>query len=254
MTGFYIFALLFFIISVGIHIYYSECPCITYYSDLIAVIVALLPLLSTLYILPCFENFRLEEKLWLAFFCGLFLWFSGEFLWFYYEGLLDQNPFPSIADIPWILGYFFISVSLILEYRHLDVRLERIYEVGIGLLVLIPSVTVVAFIAFSIAGTAELTALEIGISLFYPLADLLLFFLALLLIGLYWQGKIAYCWMLISMGIIFYGVGDLWFAYLEWMEIYPDILWHPVDFTWILGDLLVFLGVTKFRISLDEVG
>jgi hypothetical protein len=104
-----------------------------------------------------------------------------------------------------------------------------------------------------ITADEEFTFLEKAISLFYPVADLFLLYFALLITGQYWAGKLSYAWLLIAAGIISYVVGDLWYAHLEWTEIYAGLRWHPVDFTWTIGDLLVFLGAAKYRISFEEL-
>ncbi|MHA2365582.1 MAG: hypothetical protein ACXAC7_16615, partial [Candidatus Hodarchaeales archaeon] len=46
-----------------------------------------------------------EGRIWLAFAIGVFFWSIGEFLWFYYETILEEDPFPSAADVIWILAF-----------------------------------------------------------------------------------------------------------------------------------------------------
>ncbi len=253
MTVLYIFAVIFFIVSALVHILLSENPNVTLYSDIIAVVVAVLPVVTALYVFFYFEKGSIERPVWSVFIAGLLLWLVGEILWLYYEGLLQIDAFPSAADVVWILGYPCIMAALILQYKTVKVRLERKHELGIAAVILI--VSLVAFFSFGhiITADEEFTFLEKAISMFYPVGDLFLLYFALLITGLYWAGKLSYAWLLIAVGIIFYAVGDLWFAYLEWTEIYAEVLWHPVDFTWIIGDLLVFLGAAKYRISFEEL-
>ncbi len=253
MTVFYIFAALFFIGSAAFHILPSEGQRVTLYSDIIAVIAALLPLVAFLYLLSYFEKGAPERVVLLTFIVGLFLWVLGETFWLYYEGLLEIDPFPSMADLFWILGYISVLAALILQYRTVEVRLERPFVVGIALVILIFAITIGVLLGYPIAVYEEFTALEKFVSLFYPIADLFLLYVAFLITGLYWAGRLSYAWLLIAVGIMFYVVGDLWFAYLEWQEIYPKVWWHPVDFTWIIGDLLVFLGAVKYRLSFEEL-
>jgi hypothetical protein len=252
MTAFYIFAALFFIVSVAIHILFAEDPNMIIYSDAIAFIVAILPVVTSLYVYSYFKKGNPEKTVWLVLCVGLILWLLGEILWFYYEALRGVDPFPSLADIAWILGYPSLFVALFLLYRNVEVRVKA-YEVAFGIVVLIIAAAVFLLFGHMIPAEEEFTFLEKAASLFYPVADLFLLYLALLITGLYWAGKLGYSWLLIAVGIILYVVGDLWFAYLEWMELYEEVAWHPVDFTWIIGDLLVFLGAAKYRISFEEV-
>ncbi len=252
MTAFYLFAALFFIVSVAIHILFAEDPNMIVYSDALAFITAILPVVTSLYVFSYFEKGNPEKTVWLVLCAGLILWLLGEILWFYYEVLMGADPFPSLADIMWVLGYPSLFVALLLLYKIVEVRLKT-YEVVFGIVVFIIAVAVFLLFGHMIPAEEEFTFLEKAVSLFYPVADLFLLYLALLITGLYWAGKLGYSWLLIAVGIILYVVGDLWFAYLEWMELYEELAWHPVDFTWIIGDLLVFLGAAKYRISFEEV-
>jgi hypothetical protein len=253
MTALYVFAILFFIVSAAVHILLSEDPDITLYSDGIAVVAAILPVMTCLYALVYFEKGALERKVLLIFFAGLLLWLIGETLWLYYEDIVKVNPFPSWADAAWILGYPCLSVALILQYKTVRVKLERTYEVGIALVVLFIGILAFFLFGYLITAAEEFTLLEKVISIFYPIGDLVLLYFALLITGLYWAGRLSYAWLLIALGIISYVVGDLWYAYLEWEEIYWGLTWHPVDLTWIIGDLLLFLGAAKYRISFEEL-
>lgn len=252
MTVFYIFAAVFFVASVVVHIFLSEDPRMAAYGDFIAALVAILPVITSIYVFMYFGKGSPERTVWLILTAGLILWFFGESLWFYYDIVKGVDPFPSLADALWIFGYPCFMAALIIWYKTVNVRLKK-YELGFAALVLV--IAVVAFFLFGYMITAEeeFTLLEKVVSLFYPAGDLLLLFLALLIAALYRAGKLGYSWILIALGIIFYAGGDLWYAYLEWMEIYPELSWHPVDFTWIIGDLLVFLGAAKYRISFEEL-
>ncbi len=253
MTVLYVFAVIFFVVSAAVHILLSEDPHVTLYSDIIAVLAAALPLITFLYAFLYFGKGSPERRILLLFIAGLGLWLFGEIMWLYYEGLMNVDPFPSIADLFYIHGYIAIFVALFLQYKLVKVRLERKYELGIGLAVGIIGVVMLSVLLYFITGEEEFSLLEKTISLYYPVADLFLLYMALLMTGLYWQGKLSYAWLLIVLGIFAYSIGDLWFAYLEWTEIYSEVLWHPVDFTWLIGDLLLFLGAAKYRASFEEL-
>ena len=253
MTVIYIFTIVFFVVSAAVHILLSEDPKVTLYSDIIAVVAGALPIIAFLYAFLYFEKGVPEKRVLLIFFTGMILWLLGEIMWLYYEGLMDIDPFPSVADLFWIHGYIAIFIALILQYKSLKVRLEKRYEVGIAIGVAIVGMIMLSILFFLIIGEEDFTLLEQIISLYYPVADFCLLYMALLITGLYWKGKLSYARLLIALGIMAYCVGDVWFAYLEWEGIYREVLWHPVNFTWIIGDLLFFLGAFKYRLTFEEL-
>ena len=52
---------------------------------------------------------------------GLGLWFIAEIIWTYFElGLQINTPFPSIADLFWLVGYGFFAYHLYRIYNFMS--------------------------------------------------------------------------------------------------------------------------------------
>lgn len=254
MTILYIFAALFAVVSTVLHIFLGEKTSVILSGDIDAVVVAALPVVTSVYTASYFERGSTERKVWFTLMGGLLFWLLGETLWLYYEGVAGVAPEASLADGAWLFGYLFILAAFVAQYRLLKVRLGRKYELGIGVAVFLAAMATSLLTGWVTTGDGDLTRLERAVYVAYMVGDFLLLYWALLMAGLYWGGKLSFAWLLVAVGVSFYSAGDVWFAYLEWQDLYLTLTWNPVDATWLLGDLLVFLGAAKYRLSLEEVG
>ena len=110
---------------------------------------------------------------WLAMAAGQALFVAGDLVWNYFE-IVGEEPFPSVADVLYLAGYPAIAFGLYLLIRRRIAGGDRA-----GLLDAAILTTAVAILSWTfliepqLAGT-ELDAIGLGISLAYPLADLLL--------------------------------------------------------------------------------
>jgi len=48
---------------------------------------------------------------------GVFFWFLGDFIWVIFEVFLNKNPFPSVADLFYLLAYPLLLIGLIQELK-----------------------------------------------------------------------------------------------------------------------------------------
>jgi hypothetical protein len=79
---------------------------------------------------------------WLLLGTGLLLWAVGEVLYAWIEiqtPVGEETPYPTIADIPWVLGYIPLTAGLILRFRSLQTEPERRWVIAliIGFLVVL---------------------------------------------------------------------------------------------------------------------
>ena len=83
------------------------------FSNLIIDISAGLALISLLILILRERIRKSEAKKYVSLFIGILLWFSGEIVYTYYQTVLKIDlPYPSYADILWLLGYIFIGYYL----------------------------------------------------------------------------------------------------------------------------------------------
>ena len=154
-----------------------------------------------------------SKRIWGLFAVGMLLWAAAEIVWAYYEIILQiETPYPSLADILWIPGYFPFFWGLLLRYRMLNVRLDRRRT---ALLILTTAVFLLASIYFVlIPNIVEFDIARLGeslLNLFYPLSDLALFILSTLILFSFEKGRYAVTWMFVAIGFIAMSVSDLLF-------------------------------------------
>ena len=117
---------------------------------------------------------RPERRLpWILMAAGQAFFVAGDLMWNWYE-VIGEDPFPSVADVLYLAGYPFIAFGLLLLIR------RRIGDGDRGGLLDAAILTTAAATLFwtyliqpQVAGS-ELDSLSLGISLAYPVADLIL--------------------------------------------------------------------------------
>jgi hypothetical protein len=220
-------------------------------TDLLQVIASLLGFVASAYTWWRLRGSKGENTVWLLLSLGLLLWLGGETLWLYLENTLQEVPFPSVADVSWLVGYPVLFAALFFEYKRLDVDLGRKRKVSVLALVLVAAVVMIWALLYNIAVSDEVSLTEKFLDLAYPIGDLALLYVALLLSFVYLGGRLGRSWILISAGFILFSFADLAFSYLTWEELY----WsgHPVDLLWIFGDICVFVGCSLYRHAYERL-
>jgi hypothetical protein len=177
-----------------------------------------------------------SNKTFISLAAGLILWFTAEIIWTYYQLWLGiKNPFPSIADTFWLIGYgFFIySVYKILfnlikinttdstrtttadrrGHRHLVIIIFSVIAViGITLSYIAGSIIFGGINPFSKQQNDEI--IKFPISIAYPILDgILLVPTATILWSLRRADPAFTHWILICSFIVMSTIGDIGFAY-----------------------------------------
>ncbi len=211
---------------------------------------------GVLYIAWSFSEVRdVSKRIWGLFALGILLWVAAEVIWAYYEIILGvETPYPSLADILWIPGYLLLFWGLILRYRMFNVKLDRRRIIA---LVLITALFLFATVYFVLMpNIVEFDAARLNeslLNLFYPLGDLVLFILSMLILFSFEKGRYAVTWMFVAIGFIVMSVSDLLFSYVSWYGYYyPDGRINfssiMVDVTYALSYLLLALGIYAYII------
>jgi diguanylate cyclase len=183
---------------------------------------------------------------WLT--AGLGLYLLGELSWAIKEVVLGIDfPFPSVADIFWVAAYPPLLIGLALAWRQLGVKLRLGEKFGLGIsagaVVLAAATFLLAPIALS-----ELDPVEKGLSVFYPLADIVLLVPAAAMVLALGGSLLGRAWRLVSLGLALIALADLTFSYLVWRGLYWESVGQPgnlVDLVWTAGYLAI--AVAGFR-------
>lgn len=191
-------------------------------------------------------------RVWFYLMAGIALWAIGEIIWAYYETLLNRDtPYPSVADIAWVLGYIPLVMAMIIRLRSLHTLPEQqqtLISSGIfAVLALVALIFVVGPILFAEDYDSRF---EQFIDILYPLGDLALAYTAMLCMAALAGGLLSRTWLLIASGFLLLTISDLLFAYATWNDLYtietgdaPSLLRAFIDLTYVLGYLLIGYGI-----------
>jgi hypothetical protein len=149
----------------------------------------------------------------LGLFLAVFLWFLGEVAWGVYEVVFHVLvPYPSVADVFYLLGYAPAIISVILFLRILSKELTGL-KVMVALLVGL----IVIGLTFSFllnpllsSSTGFLTKV---FDLAYPSLDSILLILAFMMLLVFAGAPTSMSWFWISVGIILMTIADISFSF-----------------------------------------
>ncbi len=197
---------------------------------------------------------RTAALIWGAMTIGLFFWAAGELIWLAYE--LTGNPdvpYPSVADVVWLIGYIPLFLSIGLQYSSLRASISRrrmFWYAAMLIVIIVLAVGLV--IAPILADPGGGAPIELFFSLAYPVCDLTLLSMTLMLALIFLGGQLALPWGVIVVGILLHSSSDLLFSYMEWHGLYYpggqlnfssglfDILYVSAYVVWTLGLYLRF--------------
>lgn len=175
---------------------------------------------------------------------GIFLLFMGEFLWVLYDAVLNTDPYPSMADVFYILSYPFIFLGMIYQ-----IKLNKVDPAKIQKTI---ALSTLAIMGFGIYWFIQDKTLGFGsdvweniFKIFYQIADFVLIICNILIFFVimeYENGKLAKPWMFIFIGLVLMYIADVLFgAYQTEYEAftYP---YNMIDLFWIGSYLFIGFG------------
>lgn len=169
---------------------------------------------------------------WLA--AGMWIWLLAQLIFAFYKLILKQSPYPSPADLFFVIAYFPLFIGLMVLVK--DFKSTGLPMGSAG------SYVVQGFLLLGAYGTVFFTlllkflrnedALELKfLNVGYPTFDFLLIAMTSVLIRVSWMlrgGSLAKSWIMLCVGFLVLGVADIAFAY----NAYPflDILFFSSYF------------------------
>jgi hypothetical protein len=197
--------------------------------------------------------------LWLGIFIGWGSWAIAETIWAVYSILGQEVPYPSLADIFWVIGYIPMGFGLITRIRTTPARPNRsqnLYIIVASAATILVT-TIYIFIPIIQSFDPQLL-IESILNFIYPLADLFLVIIVWRLFFTYEEGDYGFVWRLLSLGFILMAVSDFVFTYTTWQGLYyPDMQANlvsrlVVDVPYSVSYLLWFAGIYALSILLRE--
>jgi len=241
-VAFFAVALIFYIFQPG-----GE-PALKIYSDLAPIVVSGFAAAMALLLFSETKPQYPVRLVWLLLGLGLLCDFLGETIWAFSELILKiEVPYPSLADIGWVLAYplFFLGLYRQLRLVRTGKRWQEWFSlVGGG----VAGALILFFIILRpILLNGEIAWVEKSLDICYPLFSLLNFIVALWLIMSFGKGILEEGWLLICIAYFFFGIGDTAYAYLTSRGLYTGIGDIFSDLSWISGYLLLGLGFYFIR-------
>jgi diguanylate cyclase (GGDEF)-like protein len=165
----------------------------------------------------------------------------GDLLWFIFEGILHIEPFPSIADLFYVLYYPILFGGIFLFPRVKTSKIELTKNTIDLSLILLSAGLVLWFFLLSpsASGLEEESFLVKFLTIAYPAGDLVLFSAILLLIYNYPREREQSALFFLIASIFVQIIADIIFSYQSLAESYVSASW--VDCGWVFGYL--FLGI-----------
>lgn len=189
---------------------------------------------------------------------GIGYWFLGEVLFDYYAYILQSDPYPSAADIFYILAYPMLFFGLVNEIRLAKISWKNLPKPTLflfSLVALLFASFVGYFGIFQAYNPAE-TLLNNIVAMSYGVGDLLLILVTILLLVLVWEfrgGKLSRVWLILFFGYTFTLVADILFAiYRDHYTMQEWFYKSLLDTFWILGYLLFAAALFEFSFSIQD--
>lgn len=189
---------------------------------------------------------------------GMGYLFIGELFFDYYEYILGINPFPSVADIFYMLAYPMLVLGLINEVIVARVNWEKLNKIVLLLFFTcaVLFAVIVGYFGIYQAYDAQRSLLANGIAMSYGVGDLLLIVASLLifiLIKEFQGGILSRVLFKLFFGFLCTLVGDILFAiyttqYDRQIWFYKSLL----DSFWVAGYLLFASAMFDFAFSIQE--
>lgn len=188
---------------------------------------------------------------------GLLTWSFGEIIWSYYNFVLQiEIPYPSWADASfivswplWTIGVYYLSFATGAKFG-LKNKSGQLLVFFIPIIAIMLSYYLLVTVARQGSFTLEGGLLKVFFDLAYPVWDVIILTLALLIYGLsfkYLGGRFRWPVLIVFLGFVINYIADFGFSYTTTIETFYNGSW--VDFLFALAMFTLSFGVNSFDIK-----
>ncbi len=152
----------------------------------------------------------------------LILWATGEIIWSS-DQLWGGNPlpYPSTADILWIIGYLPVILAFGLRLYTLKIIPNKGWQLTtLAIYILIFFLTIWFILVPIFTDSTTTRVFEKTINLLYPIGDLIVGLLAVYLVLALIGGTLFNSWGLIALGFLCAAVSDFFYVLTIWQGTY----------------------------------
>lgn len=254
-SSFYAVLLLFFFFGTFLT-YFFEWGGDSYYqlTGALYLMASFLPVLGAFYVFSLFgfSGSRSRSIIFIA--LGFFAFFIGEVIFFFYNVIMETDPFPSIADIYYLLAYPFFLIGFMKELSQSQAAWTLKRSLAVALFVMILG-GMVAYFGIYLAYDVEAGFWSNVVGMAYGVGDVVLVIVLLHILFLtleYRGGKVFRPWLFIFLGNMAILVADILFAiYNEEYSTHVDY-YKLMDTFWIAGYLMAAYGFFDMAVLLKS--
>lgn len=195
----------------------------------------------------------LQGKILLTITVGIFAWFIGEILWTYYELIVKIDPYPSLADWFYLVGYIPLCVGLLWELKFLRHKVHKRLPYTLRLLLTMLAVLfsgIALYFGVWQAIKPAYALLENVVAISYGVADIVLVLMGLVVVIVTIEmrgGKFVGPWWWFLFGLSCTFVADIGFAMFTPQYEALQAWYKPtLDTIWIVGYMAMAYGLGRF--------
>ena len=220
----------------------------TYFGDLFPIVIELLVVLTLVYATLRSANYGKRVQFAWMFIALAFTFYTvGDMIWAVLELGIHQRPFPSVADVFYLIFYplFAIGIYYLTKFSFTKSEKLKIF-LDMGIIVITVGLIFWTFIIIPTLSSQQNSFANI-ISVIYIIGDFLLFFV--LLIRIYSKFDEYFVTVLfLSMGVLVMIITDIIYAFQTLQGTY--LSGGLLDTGWIIS--FVFVGLAAFLQATDE--
>ncbi|HXG74611.1 MAG TPA: hypothetical protein VNK44_07330 [Candidatus Nitrosotenuis sp.] len=195
-------------------------------------------LVLTILILIRFGTSGMHGIAWVSFGGYAISWFIAEVLWIVQELYLKINPFPSAADIFYLVGYPFLIIFFIAYLQPMRSAITRKMIVASSAF----AIGILGISMYSVfSTTTNDDVFELVLATIYPVFDAVIIIPALIGVGLFFKGHVNLMWTLLCLGSISVFAADTAFLLAQNEESYYT--GNPMEILFYWNYVLLAFGV-----------
>ena len=180
-------------------------------------------------------------KTYLILAIGFILLFIGDLVYNYSLMVLNEDPYPSAADIFFIGFYFFTGYHLVKNIQYFK------KDLGWGIKIGVTALTILVVIVFGILTieTLDIDPILYYMGILYVSASSAILSLAILGATIFRRSVLGIAWFMLVIGIFFYTFADVWYYYTEAIGEFTIV--HPVNTLWVLSSMFMVYALYKHK-------
>ena len=185
-----------------------------------------------------------RRRPWVLLAVSMASWGLGQAAWTYFESIAGQSPFPSVADVGYLLSVPFAAAAMLTFPSHeRRVTLVRVLVDGITVALAALGVSWVLVLGRVVESSG--TGLELVLALAYPVGDVVVLVATISALG---RAADAYRTTVatIGCGLVLLSVSDSAFVYLQATDAYTTSV---ANVGWVAGFLVIAVAARHARMT-----